>query len=246
MLKTVSWAKIELTKYTRLFTILFICFSLVEIFLLSWLDTHEILKSGDFTLPAFQVFNNIFISMIGTSVPVTLIFTISGEFSNGYVQKLISNGCSRIQYFLSKYILAMALAIMTMLFYIGIFLLLYLIARVKTFEGTLLIRSTLFSFLFSLFFSGIIVSITLWTKNWQYALLVYYGYYFLEGFIVFWLRDKIPFVRYLPMQSAVSIFRIKSESDGFSYLIASGAILSLTVIAFSLLSYRQFKRSDLA
>lgn len=237
--------KIELIKYIRVLTITIICFAFIQSFLLSVLDAKDFLKFGNVDLVFFKVVNYHFTAIILTAIPLTLILTISNEFSSGYTLKLISNGLSRVSYAVSKYLLAGVLAIFSAILYILVIGLILLYRKANYVDTSLLLSSTFFVSFFSLLFSLFVASLSLIFRNWQYPLLIYYAYVIVESFVVYQFRESYPWVVYLPFNLSISIFQfeinIKTSSD---YLVA-GSLLLLFFFLITSVSFYIFKKADL-
>jgi hypothetical protein len=238
-------AKIELVKYIRGFTIIIICFVLAETVLLSRIEAKGFFESGIFDFSTFKIVNYHFVSLIVSAIPLTIILTVSNEFSSGYASKLISNGLSRNYYSASKYILGSALSVIATLLYITMIVSFLLFKKVNHFDKVLFVNSTILTFLFSIFFSCIIVSISLLIRSWQYAVLAYYGYFITESFIVYQFDKKLPWVEYLPFHLAVSIFQLQKNLSSLDNYLLAGGILFFSCFIVVIISHYYFKRADL-
>lgn len=238
-------ATIELTKYARVFVIIILCFVVFQSAFVSRVEAKNLFQFGMFDLDTFRTVNSTFATMIVSAIPFTIVLNICNEFSNGYALKLISNGLSRTSYCTSKIILAGALAIIAMVLYSLIILFFLSIQRATYFDRAIFLSSLIHILIFSLFFSIIAVSVSLLTRTWQSALLVYYGYVIIESFIVLRLEGSAPWVKYLPFNLATSIFELKAIPENFrDYLVPAGIIVPFS-FAMVWSSYYFFKKADL-
>jgi len=238
-------AKIELTKYVNIFNIVIISFVYLQAVLYSWLELKKVTTPISTDIGLFQSINYHFTSLIFSAAPLTIILTISREFSTGYALKLISNGVSRLFYFQSKYLLAAILTVILTLLYILIIPLLLLLIHVNFPDKILLLKSVSYTLFLSLFITIIIVSITLLVRNWQYSLLIYYGFSFAENFIVYQFGENTLWANYLPFHLGASIFQFQKDLKTFSDYTLAGCTLVFVCFVIVTVSYHFFKKVDL-
>lgn len=243
--RNINIAKVELFKYIQLFTIVIISFVCFQAVIISLLESRRFLQSGNGDINFFKLINRNFSSFIFSAIPLTIILTISKEFSTGFALKLMSNGISRLSYFKSKYILAIVLTSLTIILYLIVFFLSSLFINVNFIDKTLLIRSLFFIIVVSFFVYAIVVSISLLIRNWQYSLLAYYGYFFIEFIIVYQFEQKTPLVNYLPMQLATTIVQFEKKFTNLNDIFLISSVLICFSVIVITTAYRSFKRSDL-
>jgi hypothetical protein len=209
------------------------------------LEAKNLSQFGLFDFGAFRVVNYYFTSLIASAIPVTIMITTTSEFSNAYALKLISNGLKRQSYFNSKLILAITLALISAILYLLVFLFLALTKKISYFDTRSFLTSTISALILSSFFSLIAVSCSLSVRSWQYSLLLYYGYFIVEGFIAYRLERNTIWVSYLPFHLAISIFQLQRSLTVLSnYLLAASILVGFCAMV-TCLSYRQFKKTDL-
>ena len=238
-------ARIELVKYVRAFVLIIICFVLSEAIFVSRIEAKNFFQYGIFDFDTFKIVNSSFTTLVTSAIPFTIMLNICNEFSNGYALKLISNGLPRASYCTSKFILAGALATISMLLYILIIAFFLTIQRTTYFDKAIFISSSIQTLVFSLFFSSVAVSISLLVRNWQYTIVIYYGYVVIESLIAYRFGEKISWVTYLPFHFSVSIFQLQTVPEHFSdyWLPACIVIPFCLVIVWS--CYHFFKKADL-
>ena len=238
-------AAVELLKYIRAFVIIIICYALLAAILESLLDAKSFVQYGMFDFETFKAVNSSFTGFIRSAIPFTIILNICNEFKNGYALKLMSNGLSRLSYASSKFVLAGTLAMVSTVLYILLVLLLLTIKNTRYFDPGIFIQSTVRAFVFSAFFSGIAVSLSLLLRTWQHTLLAYYLYGTVEVLVVLKFEGTAPWVRYLPFNLASSIFELKAVPQRFTdYLLAAGIIIPFW-LAIVWCGYHFFKKADL-
>ena len=132
-----------------------------------------------------------------------------------------------------------------MLLYILIIAFFLTIQRTTYFDRAIFISSSIQTLVFSLFFSSVAVSVSLLVRSWQYTILIYYCYSFIETFIAYRFEQTAPWVAYLPFHFAVSIFQLQTVPEHFSdyWLPACIVIPFCLVIVWS--CYHFFKKADL-
>jgi putative exporter of polyketide antibiotics len=238
-------AIIELTKYIRAYVIIIICFLLLEVILLSRIQAKDLFQYGTFDLDTFRVVNSIFISVIASAMPMTILLNVCNEFRNGYALKLISNGLSRTSYCKSKFILAGALAAIALVLYLLIISYLLLTQATTYFDKSIFISSSIETFLFTMFLSSIAVSLSLLFRSWQFALLAYYGYSMIEAFVVIRFEETLPSVKYLPFYLLSSIFELRAVPEKLAdYLLPAGILIPFC-FAIVWICTHFFKKADL-
>jgi len=238
-------ASIELTKYVRAFVIIIICYGLFFTVFVSRFDAKNFFQYGIFDLDTFKVVNSTFTKLITSAIPFTIILNICNEFKNGYALKLISNGLSRPAYCSFKFILAGALAVISMLLYVLIISFLLTIHKTSYFGSAIFIGSVIHSLVFSMFFSSVAVSFALLIRTWQYSLLVYYGYAVVETIIVLRFEESAPWIRYLPFNLAISIFQLQAVPEKFGDYLLPACIILPFCLVIVWCCYHFFKKADL-
>jgi hypothetical protein len=238
-------AIIELTKYIRAYVIIIICFLLLEVILITRVQARNFFQYGIFDLDTFKAVNSVFISVITSAMPMTIILNICNEFKNGYALKLISNGLSRASYCKSKFTLAGALAMIALLLYLLIISYFLLTQPTTYFDKTIFISSSIEIFVFSMFLSSIAASLSLLFRTWQYALLAYYIYSIIEGFVVIRFEETIPWVKYLPFNLVISIFELQAVPERLTDYLLLTAIMIPFCLAIVWCCIHFFKKADL-
>jgi hypothetical protein len=243
--RTISIARIELTKYRNVFNIIIILFVYIQSILFSWSALKEIAEPVNTGISFFQVINYNFAALIFSAFPLTIILTISREFSTGYTMKLISNGATRSFYFKSKYLLASILMVLSSFLYVLAIPVLLSLSHVRFIDKIFLLKSISYTMFLSLFISIIVVSITFLVRNWQYSLLIYYSYSFAETFILYQFEGKAPWITYLPFHLATSIFKFRKNITTLNDYLLAGTILIFFCSIIIAASYHSFKKANL-
>lgn len=238
-------ATIEITKYVRAFVIIIILYGLFMTIVVSRFDAKNFFLDGTFDFQTFKVVNSSFTTLIASLVPFTIILNVCNEFKNGYALKLISNGLSRSSYCSFKFILAGTLAITSMLLYLLIISFFLSIQRTTYFDMAICISSLIQTVIFSLFFSSIAVSVSLLTRTWQSALLVYYGYVIVENIIILGFAESVSWVKYLPFHLVNSIFELKAIPESFKDFLLPACIIIPFCLVIVWCAYHFFKKADL-
>lgn len=243
--RIISKSKLETTNYANVFSVAIICFIYLQSSLYSWLQLQKIAESVNASISFFKIINYNFSSLIFSAIPLTIILTISREFSSGYALKLISNGVSRFSYFKSKYLLAGILAVLSTLLYLLIILICLFLLHEKFPDKILFIKSISYCAFFSLSTYIIVISIVVLVRNWQYSVLIYYGYSVAENFFVYQFGEKIPLLNYLPFHINSSVFQFEKKLISLSDYLLTGWIAIFFCFIIAAVSYHFFKKADL-
>lgn len=235
----------ELTKYVRAFVIIIILYVLFMTLVVIRFDAKNFFQYGTFDFQTFKVVNSSFTTMIASAIPFTVILNICNEFKNGYALKLISNGLSRSSYCSFKFILAGALAVVSILLYVLIILFFTTTQKTSYFDGIIFLGSLIGTLVFSMFFSSIAVSLALLLRSWQYTLLAYFAYATVETVVVLRFQETVPWIKYLPFYLSASIFQLQAVPEKFSDYLLPACIIIPFCLVIVWCAYHFFEKADL-
>jgi hypothetical protein len=194
------------------------------------------LRKWDDELIFIKNFNYYFSTFILFTIPLTVFIYVGAEFKSGYAGKLISNGLSRKNYIVRKFIFFVTLSIICTIIYFIAFFSLYSFGSFNL--GYLIVESGISVFFISLLTICIAACLTITIKNAIVAFFIYYVYYTLEK-----LLFELKHVNF-PLSYFVSLFQFKSvvTTSSFAIFVLLDIILVLLLTVFT---YYRFKQSAL-
>jgi hypothetical protein len=194
------------------------------------------LRKWDDELIFIRNFNYYFSTFILFTIPLSVFIYVGAEFKSGYAGKLISNGLSRKNYIIRKFIFFVTLSVLCTIIYFIAFISLYLFSSFTL--GYLILKSGISVFLISLLTICIAACLTITCKNAIIAFFIYYVYYTLEK-LLFELKHLN-----FPLSYFVSLFQFKSVVT--TSLFATFVLLDiLLVLLVTFFTYYRFKQSAL-